>query len=499
MYFFLNLSGCRAVYFHVSITPDLSTRAAPFKATISSAATATELCRLVVIGPERQIEAAVPANVLVADLLPALLHHLGDNLADAGLAHGGWVLQQFGGVALDEDRSIADLGLDDGETIYLRPRSDQIPPVHFDDLADGIAAGVRNRAGRWRPEMIRWVAMGALAAVLMVGAAVLSLSGPPSARALCALAVAVFAMAAAVGLTRSMGDSGFGAVGAVAGIGYAVLAAMVIPDLTGDNVALTFAAPQVFAGSVAALVFVVLIAVLLRWPGPRVAGLIVGTFLAAVGSGLAAFVPLSAGKAAALVAVVATVATVRVPLLAFRLARIDLPPLPSEPEHLQEDIDPEPSSRLLPQTVRADAYMTGLYAGLASVVAVSMVVVALVGGWASGGLVVVVALVRLLALRPMNSAWHRLAHAAPSVAGLAVVVVVTLADAMPLVRVVLPVVAAPLAGVVFVAIGRSLPRRRLMPYWGRIGDIVQLAATIGMLPLLLAVLGAYGAARALGG
>lgn len=483
----------------MSIAPDLSARSSPFAAAVTDTATPAELCRLVVSGPERQIEVAVPANVLVADLLPALLHHLGDNLADAGLAHGGWVLQRFGGPALDEDRSIAALGLHDGETVYLRPRADQIPPVHFDDLADGIAAGVRNRAGRWRPEMIRWAAMGALAAVLLVGAAVLVLTGPEQARALCAVAVAVISMAGAVGLTRSAGDPGFGAVAAASGIGYAVLAAMMIPDLTGDDVALVVGAPEAFAGSVAALLFAVLAAVLLGWPGPRLAGILAGLFFAALGSGLAAFVPLSAGKAAAVVAVAATVATVRVPLLAFRLARINLPPLPTEPEHLQEDIDPEPSSQLLPQTARADAYMTGLYTGLAVVTAVSMVLVALVGGWAAGGLVGAVALVRLLALRPMNSAWHRLAHAVPSGCGLAVFAVVALAEAMPVVRAVVPVVAAPVAGAVFVAIGRGLPRRRLMPYWGRIGDIVQLVATIGTLPLLLAVLGAYGAARSLGG
>ncbi|MFD0785306.1 type VII secretion integral membrane protein EccD, partial [Micromonospora azadirachtae] len=137
-----------------------------------------EMCRLVVSGPGRQIEVAVPANVLVADLLPALLHHLGDNLADAGLAHGGWVLQRLAGPPLDEESTVALLGLQDGETVYLRPRADQLPPVDFDDLADGIATGVRTRSGLWRPEMIRWVALGAFVLLSGLGAVTLALPGP---------------------------------------------------------------------------------------------------------------------------------------------------------------------------------------------------------------------------------------------------------------------------------------------------------------------------------
>src|ERR1700754_2536223 len=86
----------------MSIAADLSAPSSPFGATVTSAgagATA-EMCRLVVNGPGRQVEVSVPMNVLVADLLPALFHHLGDNLADAGLAHSGWVLQRLGGPAL---------------------------------------------------------------------------------------------------------------------------------------------------------------------------------------------------------------------------------------------------------------------------------------------------------------------------------------------------------------------------------------------------------------
>src|SRR5262249_26230268 len=113
--------------------------------------------------------------------------------------------------------------------------------------------------------------------------------------------------------------------------------------------------------------------------------------------------------------------------------------------------------------------------------------------------VATVALARLLAARPMNSAWHRLAAVLPAAAGL---VAVTLAQVSatsgalrPLVLGALLLVAAPGLGVV----GPVLPGRPMRPDWGHIGDIPQTVATVAMFPLLLALLGVYGYVRAWGG
>ncbi|MGW0436569.1 type VII secretion integral membrane protein EccD [Micromonospora sp. NPDC003197] len=458
-----------------------------------------EMCRLVVSGPTRQVEVAVPANVLVGDLLPALLHRLGDNLADAGLAHGGWVLQRLGDAPLDEESTVALLGLHDGETVYLRPRADQLPPVAFDDLADGIATGMRGRTGRWRPEMIRWVTLGAFVLVSCLGAVTLALPGPPLARALCAATIAVLALAGAFALTRAGADRPFGLATAVTAIVFAALAGTIAPDLTRDSLPLVPAGPEVFTGSVSALVVALLAAVLVGWAGPFFAGVVAAALLAAVGSGLCAFVGLDAGQAAAVVAVVGTVVTVRVPLVAFRLARIHLAPLPTEAEHLQEEIDPEPSEQLMARTASADRYMTGLYGGAAAVVGVCLLLLATAGGWAAWTLLGLLATVRLLAARAMTSAWHRLTHVLPAVAGLVALTVIGLAHAPMLLRLLAPVALLPLAGALLFLVGHLLPGRRLMPYWGRVADIGQLSATVAMLPALLAVLGAYAAARALAG
>lgn len=451
------------------------------------------MCRLVVCGPDRQIELAVPTGVLVADLLPALLHHLGEELADTGLPHGGWVLQRLGQPPLDEDASVADLDLRDGEVVHVRPRADQIPPIAFDDLIDGVATGIRSRAGLWRPEMAGWAARGALAVLLGLGVVTVALPGPALPRTVAAGAAALGCLLAAFAAARAAGERSAGLIAAVAGIAFATLAGVLAPGGT-----LTAGGPQLLAGAVVGAAAACLAMGALGWNGPLFTGVLAAALLTAIGGAAATFLPLDAGEAGAIVAVTATIAVVGVPMAAFRLARQRLTPLPTDPEHLQQEIDPEPSAGVLAGAAATDTFMTALYAGLAVPAAAALALLALRDGWAGATLVALIALVRLLSARAMTSAWHRLAQAVPALAGPAVLAGHTLAGLAPGTRLLL-LAALPVAGFLLVLAGRVLPGRRLMPYWARIGDLVQTAATLALLPMLLAVLDVYAYARALGG
>lgn len=42
-----------------------------------------------------------------------------------------------------------------------------------------------------------------------------------------------------------------------------------------------------------------------------------------------------------------------------------------------------------------------------------------------------------------------------------------------------------------------MPGRRLVPYWGRAGELLHSAAAVSLLPLALWVLGVYGMLRSL--
>lgn len=55
------------------------------------------------------------------------------------------------------------------------------------------------------------------------------------------------------------------------------------------------------------------------------------------------------------------------------------------------------------------------------------------------------------------------------------------------------------AATVLLMAGWTLPGRRVVPYWGRIADIVQSGLAIALIPLLIADLGLFGFARGLGG
>jgi type VII secretion integral membrane protein EccD len=112
---------------------------------------AAGLCRLTVRAPEKVIDLAVPSDISVMDLLPTLVDHAGDGLAESGLEHGGWILQRLNGQRLEEESSLDSLGLKDGETVLLRPHTETIPEIRLDDLVDGIAGSMRDRPFGWTP------------------------------------------------------------------------------------------------------------------------------------------------------------------------------------------------------------------------------------------------------------------------------------------------------------------------------------------------------------
>ena len=460
---------------------------------------AEQMCRLVVCGPNRRVEIAVPAQAMLTDLMPVLLRHTGEGLADAGLAHSGWVLQRLGEPPLDEIATVAALGLHDGDVLHLVPRAKQLPAIAFDDLVDGVATGLRNRAGRWRPEMVRWAALAVTGLALAAGQVSLMLPGPPRPRILACLGIALVCLLAAIGAARGLGERGFGIVFALAAVGHAGVAGLLVVNLDATDGALQTGPVEVFCASVAAGVIAALALVLLDLARPLFTGAVAGAALAAVGTGLATFAPVGEAGAAGVVVVAGTLVTALVPVTAFRLAGLRLDPLPTEPEHIQEDIEPEPAEPLLARAELADRYMTALYAGPAVVVAAGMVVLGRESGWAPAALVGLAAMVRLLAARPMTSAWHRLALAGPALFGitaLALTAVSGLADPM---GVIFAVVVVPAIAIQAVIVARTLPLRRPTPYWGRFGDILQTMCTVALLPVLLAVLGVYGFVRGIGG
>ena len=466
-------------------------------------APSAQLCRLIVISSNRRVELAVPTNVPITDLLPSLLGHLGPSLADTGLDHEGWVLQRLGEPPLEEDLDAAALDLRDGETLYLRPRSDQIPPPDFDDLIDGIATGMRERSGIWRPEMTRWAGRLFLALVLLTGMIAIAVPGPTPIRATVAAALTLLGSSeqaspdVPVGTHHRLSSSRSGPSDTrpspVCSRPVSTSPAArrgVLDGLGAVNAACAIGA---------ALPVAFLAALLIGRAGPVLAAVLAAALSAAPGLVLAIGWSDSAASAAGVIGVASGLLALAVPRTAFRLSGMRLAPLPTSSDQLQEDIDPEDSTRVLDRTISADRYMTGMYLGLAATSGVAVVALALSDGWAPPTLAALIALSGVLAARPMTSCWHRLAGALPSMIAMPTLVATVGTSLSDQTRMLTTAIAIPLAVLTLVMATVTLPVRRASPSWGRLGDITQTCVTIAQIPVLLAIFGLYGAARAIGG
>ncbi|MYW11906.1 type VII secretion integral membrane protein EccD, partial [Streptomyces sp. SID2563] len=132
-----------------------------------------DLCHLTVRAPARTIDLSVPSDVPVADLLPTVLRYAGEDIEETGLEHDGWILQRLGGRPLDDEATLATLGLTDGDVLHLRPRTDALPEVRLDDLVDGIASVTRDRLHDWSEGAARHLLRALVAVAVLAGLALL--------------------------------------------------------------------------------------------------------------------------------------------------------------------------------------------------------------------------------------------------------------------------------------------------------------------------------------
>ena len=465
---------------------------------MQTAVSSGEVCRLSVHGPTSRIELAVPAHVPLADLLPTFLGHLGQELATTGLEHGGWVLQRIGEPPLEEDLGTAALGLLDGDMLYLRPRNDQLPPVDFDDLVDGVATGIGERRDAWRPEHTRRLSLLCTALALLLGLAVTTTVGAGSVVALVAGTGGVLLVLATIAAVRAYGDAGIGRLLGWFSAGFAALAGLALPVVEAP---FTFGAGMLTAeGLMGAGAFVTTTAiaaqVALGGLRPGLLALTVVAALTGAGGLTAATTSMSGSDVAAAVLPFALLWGYLTPGVAARMAGLRVPPLPDNPEEFQQGVEPEPAGPLLDRTALADGYVTAFFVGLAVVTTGCLVLVAPVPGRSAPLLVVATAVLVLLHSRELVGARQRLAMLAPGVLGLAALLLVKAVQSGPQGRF-LVLGAAFVLALAGAAAARMLPGRKLLPHWGLAGDISHWVVATAVIPLALSVAGGYSRARGL--
>ncbi|MGW1561923.1 type VII secretion integral membrane protein EccD [Streptomyces sp. NPDC002144] len=460
---------------------------------------AASLCRVTVRAPARTVDLAVPSDVPVADLLPTVISYGGDDLEESGLEHGGWVLQRLGGPPLAPESTLDSLGLRDGEYLYLRPRAEALPEVHLDDLVDGIYSSMRQRPHSWTPEVSKRLLRGVAVVILVLGMVFLAVPGSPGwVRALAASAAGLLLLAGAGSAARAVGDSGAGSVLGLMSALYLALAGWLLPGgqlsgAEGDAVLgarLLAAAAAGGGGAVLALAAV----------GVYPALFIGSAFVATAGAlgGVLITTELNMEQSASVVAVVVVLFGGFVPSLSFRLSGMRMPPLPTNVQQLQQDIDPYSPSDIELRSTAADGWMTAFYGAIALVCLPCLAALSVEPGLAGIFTVVALSLLLLLHSRGLGNVWQRVALTGAGAWGVILLLFIAARDLGSGDRLVLVAGLMGLAAAIMIA-SWTVPGRRLVPYWGRAAELLHSLAAVSMLPLMLWSMGVYGLLRGING
>lgn len=455
----------------------------------------TVFSRVTVVAPRTRIDVALPADVAIADLLPMLLDMAKEATPDGGARHGGWCLARLGESPLDPSRTLASLGVVDGDLLQLRRRSDNPPPPLYDDVVDAIAESTPGSYRPWTKETAHRIGHVAAGLSLVLAAVAVLLSGP------IVLGGNGIAAAIAAGVTAVLAVS----VGATIAHAYEAQTTGVVIAASGGLPMAFICGLYVVPGSpgranlLLACVFVLIVA----------AGSIM-----VVGSGVTVFV--AAGTASGLGAVAALVATLItegtpgiaagtaavalaalsiLPRVTIQLAKLPLPSVPRDAEDLKEDSG-FPDFRVIERrTGLAHEYMTGMIIGCGVTAAISAVLAASGPGmWGviEGGAVAAVLLLRGRTYANGAQAIALLLTGMLTAAGLLIgwLVEETTLNRLVFVFAALVVVAA---GTLLVAI--VFPEQRFSPVLRRAVDTLEALLIVSVLPLALAVMGLYDAVR----
>jgi len=455
----------------------------------------TGLALVTINAPRRRVDVALPQHIPLVDLLPDVLQHAGDGLADDGESHGGWVLRRTGGAVLAGAQTLQSQGVRDGEVLHLVPARERWPELEFDDVVEAIAAGARRRGAAWSGVQTGAATLAAAGVVLTVALAALLRAGPGSRAApLVVLAVAACltlggALASRVYDRRAAGV----ALGAFA-LPYAFAAGALFA--AGDPVVPAagvrwLGAPELLLGS-AALTLLGVLGLVGVGAGRAIfaASVLVGLLgcLAAL-TGLV----LPAPEAAAILASALVCGVGLLPLLAIRLGRLPMPPvtMPAGDKAGEPDRD-----RVFAAVARADELLGGMLIGHAVLTTVAAIVLVVDGGVAGKVLAGVSGVALLLRSRVFVTVRQRVPLVVGGLAALA-----ALGSALA----VRPDGPSPVAlaglglaiALTLTAAGATYSHKPAGPYLGRAADLLDTALVVAVVPIACAVLGLYARAGAL--
>ncbi|KUO02036.1 type VII secretion integral membrane protein EccD [Streptomyces caeruleatus] len=476
--------------------------------------------RIIVAAPDSRIDVALPDDIPLAHLFPEILRLSGQTPAPG--APVGYHLVRRDGTVLDEARSLAAQRIADGDFLLLRPFADSLPPAVFDDVSHATASAVTRDRTLWNDELLRTAGLFGSCVLLMLLAFVAwssdvrhDMNGLPG---IVAAVSGLVLLAIATVRARVYDDRGssvaFG-VGALANLGVAGSGLLALPAGEGiGRLQFLLACAAVLVGSV------VLVFLTPSGDGPFVAF----AFASAIGM-LLTFVAILAemrpAEIAAVCSPLALGALAFLPGLATRFARL---PIGFDPPRTAigsdyDDTDDEAAEvsavidaeRIAAQARRGHELLLGLVGGCALIAAAAAAVL----GFSDDVWAQLLAFATGLALLMRAHLFrHTVQVGCTLAAGLASLVLLGLGlslnppgrmvlealrgdgTAMAVRLVWLSVAVAVVAGAI-ASIALIVPRKGVTPFWGRFLEIAESFVLLTLLPLCLAVFGAYQQMRSL--
>ncbi|GGT65893.1 type VII secretion integral membrane protein EccD [Streptomyces purpureus] len=481
----------------------------------------TGFCRVTVVAPDSRIDVALPEDIAVADVYPEILRLTGQTQAPG--TPTGYHLVRRDGTVLDGARTLAAQQVLDGEVLSLRPFAQSLPPAVFDDVSDAVASAVTRDRHLWSDDLLRGAGLVGGVLLLVLMGFVLWYADPVrhdmhSLPGVVAGAAGVLLTAFAGVRARVYGDR---ATAVALGLGALPLLLIAGSGIIGPDAGHGPGRLQFLLGCVTVLVAsVTLVALTPSGDAPFVAA----TFLAVVGT-LATFLAIlteaSATSTAAVCAPVAIGLVAFLPGLSARFARLPIGyAAPRSAATADFDADPNETPEAQPvdaerialQARRGHEMLLGLVGGCAAVVVGSAAVLGFAGNVWGQLLALAAGLAMLLRARLFR---YTSQVACVLVAGIAAIALLVLGLSLnppaDLVQDLLMygdrggldirtiwLTASVAAGAALItAIGLVIPKKGLSPFWGRLLDLAESAVLLSLVPLCLAVLDVFAAARAL--
>ena len=466
------------------------------------------LARITINAPHRRVDVALPEHVPLAELLPEVLRHAGEGLADDGEKHGGWVLRRTDGVALATAQGLFPQGVRDGEVLHLVPARDEWPELEYDDVVEAIAEGAR-RGSVWAPSSTRSATLAAAGVLLSLGLIAVLAAGPAwHGAAFAGLGVAVLLGLAGITASRAYGDARAGAAFGAYAMPYAFAGGAVLVA-SNDRVGALGLLPwlgdsELLAGAVALLLAAALggvgVAASLRL---FTAGVVVGLFTAI--TAVAGMFTSAAGAAAVLVSILVC-GIGALPLLAIRFGKMPTPPvtLPTGAEAAEgfTGVSPERAldaarerpdrATVFAAVTRTEELLAGMLLGHAVLATGAFLVLATAGTLSARILTAVSAAALLLRSRLFVTLRQRVPLVIGGLAGIFALGFDLLTHAGPTTLLAVTGIALVLA-IITVSAGATYSRRPPSPYLGRAADLIDTLVVVSVIPIACAVVGLYAA------